>query len=272
MADFLSNVVEWFYSNLFNFVYSVIAIVIIYVIYKFSINQIQKFQKEEKLDETVAFLLNRIFRWGSILIAVIFIVSQFGIKIDLVAGLFVLAGGTVIGFAAMNTIGNAIAGLILMISRPFNVGDRVLFEGTFADVEAIDLIYTRMRTMDNIMISIPNQKLLQTDLENYGKKTTVRRRHTITAGYEEAFEKVEAALIEAASQVKKVLKEPKPYVWITEFQNFSVEYTLHVFIKEIKHIQEIDSDIRNSILESCKRNVQTLEIQSLNHVKEMELI
>lgn len=254
MADFLIDLVEWFYSNLFNVVYSVIALFIIYIIYKFSLSQIRKFQKEGKLDETVAFLLKRVFRWGSIIIAAVFIVSQFGIKIDLVAGLFVLAGGTVIGFAAMNTIGNAISGLILMISRPFNVGDRVLFDGMFADVEDIDLIYTRMRTTDNVRISIPNQKLLQNEVENYGKESTVRRRHSITAGYEEDFEKVEAALLEAASQVEKVLKEPKPYVWITEFQNFSVEYTLHVFISDIKYIQEIDSDVRNSIHESCKRN------------------
>ncbi|NIO38168.1 mechanosensitive ion channel, partial [Candidatus Bathyarchaeota archaeon] len=66
----------------------------------------------------------------------------------------------IIGFAAINTIGNAIAGLIVMTSRPFEVGDRIFFEGQFADIVSIDLIYTKMVTLDNVLISVPNQELL----------------------------------------------------------------------------------------------------------------
>ncbi|NIQ05175.1 MAG: mechanosensitive ion channel, partial [Candidatus Korarchaeota archaeon] len=92
-----------------------------------------------KLEENVAFTLRKIFRWvaGLIILAVIF--AQFGIELGVVAGLLALAGGTIVGFAAMNTIGNALAGIIVMTSRPFKIGDRILFQGLFADVVAIDL-------------------------------------------------------------------------------------------------------------------------------------
>ena len=163
----------------------------------------------------------------------------------------------------MNTLGNAIARLILMVSRPFNIGDRIFFDGRFADVEAIDLIYTKMRTTDDVFISIPNQKLIQTEVEDYGKERMVRRRHPVTAGYDEAPEKVEAVLLEAAGQREGVLSDPAPYVLITDFQKFSVECTLFVFIKDLKKILLIDSAVRKAIFEAYERHGLDLSTPSL---------
>ncbi len=90
------------------------------------------------------------------------IFNTLGIQIDFFLGLWVLAGGTIIGFASMNTIGNALAGIIIMVSRPFKIRDRLFFQEQYVVVEDIDLIYTRMRTLDNVVISVPNQILLET--------------------------------------------------------------------------------------------------------------
>lgn len=131
------------------------------------------------------------------------------------------------------------------------------------DVVSIDLIYTRMRTTDNVLVSIPNQKLVQTDVIDYGKDRVVRRRYSITVGYDDPPEKVEAALLEAAGHVDGILKEPEPYVWVTEFQNFAIEYTLFAFIDDVRHIQEIDSNTRMAILEACKNHGIDISTPSL---------
>lgn len=230
--------------------------------------QIIRLKEQNKLDENTSRILRRLLRWGSMLIILAFIITQFGIKIDLIAGLVVLASGTVIGFAAMNTLGNAIAGIILMVSRPFKIGDRVFFNGQFADVEEIDLVYTRLKTTNNVIISIPNQKLIQTEIENYGKNNLLRRQYSITAGYDEDPIKIEAVLLEAASKVERIIKNPEPFVWITGFQNFAVEYTLNAFIKDIIHIQEIDSSVRNSILVACKHH--GIDISTPNLIRSIE--
>lgn len=245
---------KWLSTNIENILFSFIFIIVVYGFYAFSLKQMDKLSREGKLDETVLLLLKKTLRWGLMFIVVAFVVAQFGIRIDFVAGLIVLASGTVFGFAAMSTLGNTIAGIILMISRPFKVGDRLSIDGQFMDVESIDLIYTRMKTPDNVLVSIPNQTLIQTDVIDYGKERVIRRSHSITAGYEDPPEKVETAMLEAASKVEEVLKGPQPYVWITEFQSFAVEYTLFVFINDIKHIQEIDSSIRKHILQMCKHH------------------
>jgi small-conductance mechanosensitive channel len=249
----LTSLFPWLYANVENFVISALFMALAYVFYRFSSGQIGRLMGQGRLDETGASLLRRLFRWGSILAVLAFTFTQLGIHIDLLAGLLVLAGGTVLGFAAMNTLGNAIAGFILMISRPFRIGDRLYIEGQFMDVEDIDLIFTRMRTPDNVNIAIPNQKLLQTDVMDFGNERVIRRRHAITTGYNDPRETVEAALLEAAGMVEGLLDEPKPYVWITEFQSYAVEYTLFVFINEPRMVQEIDAKVRREIMDACEK-------------------
>ncbi|MGD8566098.1 MAG: mechanosensitive ion channel [Candidatus Bathyarchaeota archaeon] len=249
---FLEDFIGWASFNLDRIVFSVVAIIIVYVVYRLLARQITKLKEQEKLEENIAFTLRRIFQWVAIIAITVVIIAQFGIEIGLIAGLLALAGGTIIGFAAMNTIGNAIAGIIVMTSRPFKIGDRIYFNGQFADVVAVDLIYTRMRTLDNVLVSVPNQELLRSEIDNYGKKTIVRRSCSITAGYELGFQRVETVMLEAASKVEDVLKTPKPYVRITKFGDFAVEYTLYVFVNQIRRLAEIDADLKKTVLETCR--------------------
>ncbi len=187
------------------------------------------------------------------IIIVASILGQFGITLVIVSGLFALVGGTILGFASINTIGNAIAGLIVMIDKPFKVGDRIFFNNQLADVEGIEIIYTKMRTLDNVLISIPNQELLKTEIDNYGKGRALRRNVKITPAYEYNSKDVEKVLIGAANEVTGVLKDPKPYVWITNFLDYAVEYTLYVFIDDVKRMKEIDADLYRTVLETVKK-------------------
>jgi small-conductance mechanosensitive channel len=251
---FLEDFIGWITSNLGRIVFSAAAIIIVFVVYKLFMRQITRLKEQQKLEENIAFTLKRVFQWMAGLAIIVVIIAQFGIEIGLIAGLLALAGGTIIGFAAMNTIGNAIAGIIVMTSRPFKIGDRIYFNNQFADVVAVDLIYTRMRTLDNVLVSVPNQELLKSQIDNYGKKTIVRRSCSITAGYELNIEQVEKALLEAASKVEEVLENPKPYVWITRFGDFAVEYTLYVFINKIRRLPEIDANLKKNVLEKSKEH------------------
>lgn len=252
--NFLNESYAWLVGNWQSMVYLVIGVGIIYAIYKLLSREINRLKNQEKIDENIAFNLNRLFKWISILAVLGVIVTQFVVDLSPVIGFIALAGGTIIGFASMNTIGNAIAGIIVTLSKPFQIGDRILFNEEFADVVAIDLIYTRMKTLDNVLISIPNQQLLTTKIDNYGKKRIVRRNCTITAGYDISSEKIEKLLIDSANRVEGVLKEPKPYVLVTNLLNFAVEYSLYVFTNQIKKLRTIDSNLKRTVLEVCEKN------------------
>jgi len=252
--DFLDACCIWLYANWQKLAFSIITAVVVYIAYRLLSKEITKLKEKKRLDENVAFNLNRLFKWLFVLIAIGIVVAQFDFNVGLIAGFLALAGGTIIGFASMNTIGNAIAGIIVMISKPFKVGERILFNKQFADVVAIDLIYTRMKTLDNVLISVPNQQLLTSAIENFGKNNVVRRSCSITVGYELTSEQVENALLEAATKVEGVVKEPKPYVWVTNLLNFSVEYTLYVFISQIRMLPVIDSNLKRIVLDVCRKH------------------
>jgi small-conductance mechanosensitive channel len=255
--DFLNAIGEWAIENLPNIVFSFVTVIVGYVVIKLVAREIKSLRTQNRLEQHAAYTLNRILKWVTIAAVFSIVLAQFDITLGTVSGLLTVIGGTIIGFASINTLGNTIAGLIVMTSRPFKVGDRIFFNGQFADVEAIELIYTKMRTLDNVLVSIPNQELLKAEIDNYGKKTVVRRGCSITAGYELSSEQVETALLEAANklvEIKDTLKEPKAYVWVTKFGNYAVEYTLYVFIQDIKRLPEIDSNLKRTVLESCKQH------------------
>ena len=255
--DFFDALGEWSISNLDNIFFSILTIIAGYIIIKLVAREINSLRSQNRLEQHAAYTMNRILKWIVFLIVFSIILAQFGIQLGTISGLLTLFGGTIIGFAAINTLGNTIAGLIVMTSRPFRVGDRIFFNNQFADVESIELIYTKMRTLDNVLISIPNQELLKAEIDNYGKKSVVRRGCAITAGYDLPTEKVENVLLESAKKLlesNNILKEPEPYVWITKLGNYAIEYTLFTFINDIKRLSEIDSDIKKIVLKTCKQN------------------
>jgi len=254
LLDYIEALGEWILSNFYSVLFSVVTVIVGYVLYKVIAREIKRLKDQKRLEEHLAYALNRIVKWLVVLIVLSAVLAQFGVTLGLISGLLTILGGTIIGFAAINTIGNAIAGLIVMTSRPFRVGDRIFFNGQFVDVVDIELIYTKMLTLDNVLVSVPNQELLRAEIDNFGKKKVVRRHVTVTPGFEYNSQDVEKVLLEAAEKVPRVLKEPKPYVWITKFRDYAVEYTLYAFINDVKGLPEIDAELHRTVLEACKRH------------------
>lgn len=252
--DIFSILLSWFIANFFNLIIIILSIIIGYAFYIIIKRQINRLVKKEKLNKATARNLTRIFKYLIILIIISAVFFQFAESLGLVTALFSLAGGTIIGFATMNTLGNAIAGLIIMVSRPFTVGDRLLYNGDIVDIVDIKLIFTLFVDLNGIKISVPNQKLLTNDIIDLGKNNTIRRVIKVTPSFDEDRNKVEAVLLKAASSIPQVLNDPEPYVWINSFQNYAVEYNLFVFINDLKNLPLIESNLHKAVLDHCNEN------------------
>jgi small conductance mechanosensitive channel len=252
LQDLVNAIGERTLTELDSILFSIVAVIIGLVLYKVAAREIGNLREQRRLDTHLAFTLTRIVQWIITLAVLSAILAHFGITVAMISGLLTLLGGTIIGFAAINTIGNALAGLIVMTSRPFRVGDRIFFNGQFADVIAIELIYTKMVTLDNVAVSVPNQQLLQDEIDNFGEHRVLRRHVSVTPGFEYESEDVESALLEAARGVSRVLSEPAPYVWITDIQSYAVEYTLYAFIDDVRALRAIDAELYRSVLNTCK--------------------
>lgn len=251
---FLTRVNDWVDANVLNIITTLLIIGVILAIYRILGREIDRLRKNEVIDHNTAFLFKRISKWTMYIIFGVLIFNTLGIQIDFFLGLWVLAGGTIVGFASMSTIGNALAGVIIMVSRPFKIRDRLFFQDQYVVVEDIDLIYTRMRTLDNVVISVPNQMLLETVVSNQSVYDIIRRRIIVTIDYAEPPERVRDILLNAISKVEEVIDEPVPYVWITDFPNYAMEYTLFYYINDTQRSQMIDAKVRESVLTEFSEN------------------
>lgn len=251
---FFTRVYDWFDANVLNIVTTTLIIGVILAVYRVLGREIEHLTKSEVIDHNTAFLFKRISKWTMYVLFGVLIFNTLGIQVDFFLGLWVLAGGTIVGFASMSTIGNALAGIIIMISRPFTIRDRLFFQDQYVVVEDIDLIYTRMRTLDNVVISVPNQMLLETVVSNQSVYDVIRRRIVVTIDYAEAPDRVRGILLAAIVKVDEVIDEPAPYVWITDFPNNAMEYTLYYYINDTQRSQMIDAKVRESVINEFADN------------------
>jgi small-conductance mechanosensitive channel len=245
---FITRVNDWVDANVLNIISTLLILGVILAIYRILEREIERLRKNEVIDHNTAFLFRRLSKWTMYILFGVLIFNTLGIQIDFFLGLWVLAGGTIVGFASMSTIGNALAGIIIMVSRPFKIRDRLLFQDYYVVVEDIDLIYTRMRTLDNVVISVPNQMLLETVVSNQSVYDVIRRRIVVTIDYSEPPERIRGILLDAIHKVEEVIDEPEPYVWVTDFPSYAMEYTLFYYINDTQRSQMIDAKVRESAL------------------------
>lgn len=249
--EYLEYLGQWALQNLDKILSSILTIIVLYFAQKIVARGIDTLYSKRRLEEHLAYTLTKISNWFFTLVIISAILTQFGVSLGAISGLLTVLGGTILGFAAINTIGNAIAGIIVMTSRPFSVGDRIKYNNILSDIIAIELIYTKMRTLDNVLVSVPNQELLKSEIDNYGKKRIIRRQCVVTLGFDNDSALVERVLLDAAKKVHRVLENPEPYVYIRGFGNFAVEYILHVFTSDVKNIPLIDSELHRAVLVTC---------------------
>jgi small conductance mechanosensitive channel len=259
----ITSIYDWVDSNLINIITTAVILIAILAVYRFLINEIRKLKKQEIIDYNTAFLFERISKWTLYILFVVMIFNTLGIQIDFFLGLWVLAGGTIIGFASMSTIGNAIAGIIIMVSRPFKIKDRLFFQSQFMVVEDIDLIYTRMRTLDNVAVAVPNQLILNSVIANQSVYDKIRRSIAVTIDYGEDVAKIRGILLSAVKKVEEVLVDPEPYVWITDFPSHAMEYTLFYHIAGTQRVLMVDAKVREAILNEFTANGLDMSTPSL---------
>ncbi|MBD3212271.1 MAG: mechanosensitive ion channel [Candidatus Lokiarchaeota archaeon] len=214
--------------------------------------------------------MNRLFKLVVYIIVLTIIAIQFAETLSLFTGLITVSAGTVIGFASMNTLGNLIAGIIIIASKPFKVGDRIYFLNRIADVIDIKLIYTLLEDIDGVRISIPNQKLIKEEIQNFGSHKILRREIFITPGFDVDPRLVEKALIEAAEKFDNILQYPEPRVDVYEFLDNAVKYRLIVFINNSKIIPRFDYQLKKAVYYTCedyKIDIRTPELIEMNEAR-----
>jgi len=219
---------------------------------------------ETKLDDTILPLINKTVSFLVYVLAAITSLDQLGIEVlPFIAGLGI--AGLAIGLAAKDSIANVIAGIFIIIDRPFVVGDRIEVwstpkqSATWGDVLEIGLRSTKIKTTDNILLVIPNSEIGRRDIINYTAiSPDIRVRIPIGIAYEANRKKAEEIVLKIASNTEYVLDKPKPLVVMQAFGASSVDLELRVWINNARKRKIVTSTISKEIKEEF--NKQGIEI------------
>lgn len=163
---------------------------------------------------------------------------------------FAILIGTSVSFAASGTIGNILAGLLLMSWKPFNVGDRVeLGGGAYGDIVEFDIVFTKVRTTKDETISVPNLQVLAQKITNYSSLKRVIVHPKVTVSYNVERGLAEKLLLEAAARTEGLLEDPKPFVYVTSLGSFAAEYEINAYTSRPNALAKIYSDLQKNILD-----------------------
>lgn len=164
--------------------------------------------------------------------------------------------GIAIGFAAKDTLSNLIAGVLLIIDRPFEVGDRIEVwsapknAATWGDVIHIGLRATKIRTTDNIVIIIPNNEIMKRDIINYTTVTKeIRVRIPIGIAYDADSKKAKELIIKTALELDWVMQEPAPKVVVRNFGDSAVDLQARIWISRPRRRMDTISHVTDRVKE-----------------------
>jgi small-conductance mechanosensitive channel len=175
--------------------------------------------------------------------------------------------GLLVSLSASGAISNVVSGAILTYMRSLRLGDRVRVGETEGDVIELTLLITRIRTIKNVIVTLPNALVLGSQVINYS--ATVREGRplilhtTITIGYDAPWRTVHELMIDAALATDGIAAEPAPFVFQTALNDFNVAYQINAFTNDPWSMADIYAQLHSNIQE--KFNAAGVEIMSPNY-------
>lgn len=160
--------------------------------------------------------------------------------------------GILFSLGSSSAIANMVAGMVITYMRPFKIGDRVKIGEITGDVMEKNMLVTRIRTIKNEDVTVPNSTVLLNSTTNYSTNTAAKNNGliihtTITIGYDAPWKDVHQALIDAALRTDLILKNPEPFVLQTSLDDFYVSYQLNGYTKEANTQARIYSQLHQNI-------------------------
>ena len=213
---------------------SILLAIVIYIAGRFIINLITRLVRQmlerKNVDATIQSFLKSFVSILLNLLLVITVVSALGINTTSFAALLA-SFGVAAGMALSGNLQNLAGGLIILLFKPFKVGDVIEAQGVLGSVKEIQIIHTILQTPDNKEIFLPNGSLSSGSITNYSKMDTRRVDFTVSVEYGTDVEKVMNALRGIANADSRVLKDPEAFIALSGLADSSVNFTFRVWVK-----------------------------------------
>lgn len=213
---------------------SILGAILIYIIGRFIIKQINrlvsKILEKRKLEISVQTFLKSLLSLLLNLILAFAIIAKLGVETTSFAAILASAG-VAIGMALSGNLSNFAGGLIILVFKPFKVGDYIDGQNASGTVKEIQIFHTILSTTDNRIIYVPNGSLSSNAIVNYSKQETRRAEWVFGVEYGEDFERVKAVLERIIAADERILQTPAPFIGLGSLSASSVDIKVRVWTK-----------------------------------------
>ena len=213
-------------------------------------------QRARFAEALVGMLVDGLYKWGMAIIALVTSASELGINVGAaLAGLGI--AGIAIGFAAQETVANTIAGFLVFWDRPFQIGDYITTQERYGRVQEITMRTTRIRTMENTYVVIPNKQIIGDLLVNHSLYGEMRINVPIGIAYKESIARTREVLLPVLRAIPGVLPDPPVAVVAWSLGDSSVNLQARVWISDASREREMQF----AVLEACKEALDRAGIE-----------
>lgn len=241
---------------------AVVAFVVCYLLMRLVVRLFDRLLARFSLDATLQKILKAAVRLILWFVTAMIVIETLGVSVT-----SLLAAFSVVGLAAslavQDSLSNCAGGIMILVTKPFKIGDYVEIDDISGTVEMIHLIHTRITTVDNKMIHVPNSKIIATKIINYTAQEKRRIDLEISASYDAPLETVREALLAAANAIDAVENEPAPpFAAVLSYDDSSIRYVVRVWVKTADYW-----DARFALLAQIKTEFDKRDVEmTYNHL------
>ncbi len=204
------------------------------ILVKMILKIVSKGFKKKQTEPTVSNFMLSLLKFMLNLVLLIIVGTMLGVQMSsLVAVLG--AAGLAIGLALQGSLSNFAGGIILLVLKPFKVGDYIKANGLEGSVKSLAILFTTLETVDKKTVYIPNGSLANAPITNFSVSENRRVDLVFSTSYDNDIDKVKAIITEVAVAHPKVLKDPEPFIRLSAHNSSSLDYTCRLWVKGVDY-------------------------------------
>ena len=226
----IEEALTWFYDFLPNLITAILLLVFGLWIIRIINRLVRRFFERKDYDEALETFLQSFIKMGLKFLLFVLVVTQLGVKSSSLVAM-VGAAGLAVGLALQGSLSNFAGGVLILLFKPFRVGDFIAAQGVEGTVKEINIFTTKINTFGNQVAIVPNGKLSNENIVNFNAEETRRDKIEVGIGYGSDIRKAKEILLEICLDDTRILPTPAPEVYVAALADSSVNLSLRFWAK-----------------------------------------
>jgi len=221
----IEEAITWFWDFLPNLITAIVLLVVGLWIIRIINRLVRRFFERKDYDEALETFLQSFIKMGLKFLLFVLVVTQLGVKSSSLVAM-VGAAGLAVGLALQGSLANFAGGVLILLFKPFRVGDFISAQGVDGTVKEINIFTTKVNTFGNQVAIIPNGKLSNENIINFNSEKTRRDKIEVGISYGADIRKAKEILLDICNEDVRILPTPAPEVYVAELADSSVNLSL----------------------------------------------